>query len=397
MIQDTKYKILAIDTSCDETSAAVTKETKVLSNIIWSQAYLHAKWGGVVPSLAKREHEERIDWVIERALKTAFPKRKTSYQSLSEPKTLKSRRLVTNYITAVAVTVGPGLAIALEVGINKAKEISRKHKLPFIAVNHIEGHLLSPLARPKNFQFPISNFQSKSKNYKLQITNNYFPALGIIASGGHTEFVFIKKIGQYRIIAQTDDDALGESLDKAARLLGFGYPGGEILEKIAKEGNPKTYNLPIPMLGREKEMRFSYSGLKTALVRQVNDLSCKKKDLSKKVVANLAASYQLTAFTHLIRVLDYILKSNQYPVKNILAGGGVMANVTLRKMVRKTAFCYGVKVLFPYSKKLYGDNAAMIGVAANYKFERNEFVKPKDLDNVNRVPRAKVDKPFPWE
>ena len=138
MTQDTKYKILSIDTSCDETSVSITQGIIVLSNIIWSQASLHAEWGGVVPSLAKREHEKRIDWIIQKALKTAGVKIED--------------------LNAVAVTIGPGLAIALEVGIGKAKDISKKYNLPFIPVNHIEGHLLSPLARPKNFQFPIVNF-----------------------------------------------------------------------------------------------------------------------------------------------------------------------------------------------------------------------------------------------
>ena len=170
-MQKTKTRILSIDTSCDETSVAVTENTKVLSNIIWSQASLHAKWGGVLPSLAKREHEERIDWVITKALKTAFPNSPTTIYHL----------IATN-IDAIAVTVGPGLAIALEVGINKAKEVCLKYNLPLIAVNHIEGHLLSSLARPKNFQFPqrqtlvtISNIQL-NPNFKIQNskpTTNY--------------------------------------------------------------------------------------------------------------------------------------------------------------------------------------------------------------------------------
>lgn len=359
-----KVKILSIDTSCDETSAAVTQGVKALSNVIWSQASLHAKWGGVVPSLAKRKHEERINWVIKKALGT--------------------RHRALDGIDAVAVTVGPGLAIALEVGIKKAKEISKNYNLPFIPVNHIEGHILSPLA------------VSRISNSKLPISKLEFPALGIVTSGGHTEVVLINKIGDYKIIAQTHDDALGEALDKAARLLGFGYPGGEILEKIAKDGNPENYALPIPMLGRESQMYFSYSGLKTAFVRLISEEKEKenKNELTKKDIANLAASYQHIAFTHFIRVLDYILKTGKYPVKQILAGGGVMANVTLRKMIRKVAKDHDTKALFPYSKKLYCDNAAMIGIVASFKYDRNEYLKPKELDKVDRIPRAKVDKRF---
>jgi N6-L-threonylcarbamoyladenine synthase len=357
--------ILAIDTSCDETAAAVTKGAKVLSNVVWSQASLHAKWGGVVPSIAKREHQERIDWVIAKAVQSA--------------------RVKVQNLDAIAVTVGPGLAIALEVGIEKAKEISKKYNLPFIAVNHIEGHLLSPLALSQNSQ--ISNLRSQIK----------FPALGIVTSGGHTEVVWIKNIGGYEIIAQTSDDALGESLDKAARLLGFGYPGGEILEKIAKEGNPEFYSLPIPMLGREKEMHYSYSGLKTAFVRLLKEARLNNRKLTKKDIANLSACYQQAAFIHFIRVLEYILRSNKYPTENIFAGGGVMANLTLRKMLRKLAQKFDIKILFPYSKKLYGDNAAMIGVAAYFKLKRKEFLRPNELDKVDRLPRAKVDQNFAWK
>ena len=361
-------RILSIDTSCDETATAVTDGTKVLSNIIWSQASLHAKWGGVLPSLAKREHQKRIDWVINKAMLNA------KFQMLN--------------IDAVAVTVGPGLAIALEVGIDKAKDLSIKFNKPFIPVNHIEGHLLSPLAQSKNL--PTTDF-------RLLTTEITFPALGIVTSGGHTEVVLIKSIGDYKIIAQTSDDALGESLDKVARLLGFGYPGGEILEKVARDGNPKVYTLPIPMLGREKEMYFSYSGLKAAFFRLLKEVKENNKELTTKETADLAASYQHVAFTHFIRVLEYILKSNKYPVKNILAGGGVMANVTLRKMLRNLCRKYEIEAHFPYSKKLYTDNAAMIGIAAHFKFERKEFLKPSDLAKVDRVPRAKVDKPFVWE
>jgi len=399
-MQKTKTRILSIDTSCDETSVAVTENTKVLSNIIWSQASLHAKWGGVLPSLAKREHEERIDWVITKALKTAFPNSPTTIYHL----------IATN-IDAIAVTVGPGLAIALEVGINKAKEVCLKYNLPLIAVNHIEGHLLSSLARPKNFQFPqrqtlvtISNIQlnpnfkiqnsKPTTNYRLLTTDISFPALGVVTSGGHTEVIYINNLGDYQIIATTSDDALGESLDKAARLLGLGYPGGEVLEKLAKDGVPNFYKLPIPMIGREKELNYSYSGLKTAFVRLLNRIG--KEDLNEKEVANLAATFQNVAFTHFIRVLEYIIKSNTYPAKNILAGGGVMANATLRKMLRKLSSKYNYKVHFPYSKKLYTDNAAMIGIAAYFKYIKGDYIKLNKLDFVERSPRARVDQLFNW-
>lgn len=363
-MKGSKIKILSIDTSCDETAASVTENLTVLSNIIWSQASLHARWGGVVPSIAQREHKKRIDWVVKKALSVAMVEIKN--------------------LNAIAVTVGPGLAIALEVGIIKAKEISKKFDLPFVPVNHIEGHLLSPLAVSKN-QKPEVNISKVS-----------FPALGIVASGGHTEVILIKDIGNYQIIAKTLDDALGESLDKAARLLKFGYPGGAILEKIAKGGSPEKYPLPIPMVGREKEMNLSYSGLKTAFFRTLSQMQKGDKKLSKNTVSDLASSFQLTAFKHFIRVLEYILKTNKISLENILAGGGVMANTTLRKMLRKVSKKYGVKILFPYSKKLYTDNAAMIGIAAYFKYKRGDFISPKNLDKIERLPRSMVDKLFSW-
>src|SRR3989344_1832693 len=316
-------KILAIDTSCDETAAAVTDGTKVLSNIIWSQASLHAKFGGIYPSLAKRQHEERIDFVIEKALKSAFPKI-TNHQSL-----------ITNHITAIAVTIGPGLAIALEVGIKKAKELAKKYNKPLIAVNHVEGHTLSVLAR--------------SRNSKFQITNYKFPALAFVASGGTTQLILVKEIGKYEIIAETHDDALGEALDKAARMLGLGYPGGAILEKFAKEGNPNSYSLPIPLKGQENRMIFSYSGLKTAFYKLVEQTT-KDKGLSKEVIQDLAASYQNVAYEHIIRVISYFIHNSSFKIHEFWFSGGVSANIELRKKLRK--ICKENKIILrtPYSK-----------------------------------------------
>lgn len=328
--------ILAVDTSCDETAVAVTDGTKVITNVVWSQASLHAKWGGVVPSLAQRQHEERIDWVIKRAIGE-------------------------NKIDAVAVTEGPGLAIALGVGIGKAKELARKWGVPIVGVNHIEGHILSALANNEK----VPNF----------------PAVAMAISGKHTELIYVERIGRYKILARTTDDALGEALDKAARMLGLGYPGGAVLEKMAKLGNPKAYPLPLPMAGREDRGEFSYSGLKTAFWRLTNN-----KDLSRQDVYDLAASFQDMAFKHLIRISKNVL--SDYQVKDILVGGGVAANVELRKRIRKMAKELGIKTWFPYSKKLYGDNAAMIGVVAGFKAKEGRFDEP---ENIDRKPRWTVN------
>lgn len=351
--------ILSVDTSCDETSAAVTKGLKVLSNIIWSQANIHAKFGGVVPSEAKRQHERKIFWVVERAVNTANIK----YRNFD----------------AFSVTVGPGLAIALGVGINFAKQLYEKYHKPLISVNHLEGHILSSLAKKKN---------SLEKTSEENI-NKYFPAYGIVVSGGNTILLLIENIGKYKTLALTIDDALGESLDKSARFLGLGYPGGSILEKFARHGNPKKYHFTIPLLGRENEGHYSYSGIKTAFIRQVKDLMLKNKILSKDQVCDLAASYQHTAFEHFFRVTDKTLISTITPdIKHLFIGGGVAANVDFRKRTRGLCKKYNLTPLFPYSKKLYGDNAAMIGVAAYFKYLKEDFSDPTTLD---RLPNMKID------
>jgi len=340
-------KILSIDTSCDETAAAVTQDLKILSNIVWSQASAHAKFGGVMPSLAQRMHEERIDWVIDQAIK-------------------KSKTEIGN-IDTIAVTVGPGLSIALGVGTDRAKRLAAKYNKKLIAVNHLEGHVLSPLAN--NSQLTINNFQ--------------FPALGLVISGGNTILVKISKIGSYKTLAQTTDDALGEALDKAARMLGLGYPGGAILEKFARGGNTKAYKLPIPIAGQEERKIFTYSGLKTSFSRLIES----EKPLSKEKITNLADCFQDVAFTHIIRVCSHVIRNSKFEYKNLLVGGGVSANIELRKRLRKLGEETGIKVLFPYSKKLTGDNAVMIGIAAYFKAQRGEFISPEKID---RNPNAMI-------
>ncbi len=343
-------KILSIDTSCDETAAAVTEDIKILSNTIWSQASLHAKFGGVMPSLAQRMHKERIDWVVDKALQSS----KTEIRDLD----------------AIAVTIGPGLSIALGVGIDKAKELAKKYNKKLIAVNHLEGHILSPLAKSKSLQTDVN-----------------YPALGLVISGGNTMLVKINKIGEYKVLAQTTDDALGEALDKSARMLGLGYPGGAILEKLARGGNISTYTLPVPISGQEDRKIFTYSGLKTAIMRLIEKEKEKNENLSKQKISDLAACFQDAAFTHLTRVISYIIRNSEYGVDTLLVGGGVSANTELRKRLRNIGKQFNIKVLFPYSKRLTGDNAAMIGIAAYFKAQRGEFAK---MDNIDRDPRAKL-------
>jgi len=354
-------KILAIDTSCDETSAAVTEGIRILSNIVWSQASLHAKFGGVYPSLAQREHKSRINWVVEKAIGNSG--------------------LKIQNIDAYAVTVGPGLAIALGVGINKAKELAKKYTKPLIAVNHIEGHLLSSLARTKDDQFSMTNDQLKKT----------FPAIGLVVSGGTTQVILAERLGKYNILATTSDDALGEALDKGARALGLGYPGGAVLEKIARNGRINSYPLPIPLAGRESLSKFSYSGLKTALVRLVEKINTEKGVLDKTDIQNLAISYQDVAFEHIVRVLSFIIGKWKMENGNLLIGGGVAANVELRKRLRKLAKENSLTIHFPYSQKLYTDNAAMIGISAFFNYQQGKFLKPSQLQRIDRKPKLKIN------
>jgi len=334
-------KILAIDTSCDETAVAVVENTTILSNVIWSQIKLHKQYGGVMPSVAKLAHEEHISEVVDLAMTNA--------------------RCKMSNIDAIAVTQGSGLAIALEVGIKKAKELTANINKPLIAVNHIEGHVLS----------------AWTQNVK-------FPAMAIVVSGKHTDVIAVEQIGQYQILAETQDDALGEALDKAARMLGLGYPGGAILEKMAKEGSPDHFPLPLPMRGREDEHSFSYSGLKAAMWRLVEQ----EKPLDKQKIYDLAASFQKMAFEHLIRVCKHTLLASPALPKDLLVGGGVIANLELRKRVRSLCKELNMVPHFPTNKKLCGDNAAMIGIAAYFKAQRGEFADPNNLD---RLPRWRID------
>lgn len=324
--------ILAIDTSCDETCAAVTRGRKVLSNVIASQINIHAKYGGVVPHLAKRAHEAKIEFVVREAV-------------------LKSRIYHLESLAAVAVTVGPGLAPALEVGIAYAKNLAQKWHKPLIAINHMEGHLLSSLA-----------------NTVGTVPTDF---LGLLVSGGHTQLIFVNKIGSYQLLGETLDDAAGEALDKLAKMLKLGYPGGPIIEALAKKGNPDAIKLPIPMR-YSKDFNFSFSGLKTAAMYLIQ----KQPQLSTLEVENFCAAFQQAIAISLCIKLKNAIK--QYQPKAILLGGGVLSNLYLRRQIRAAA--RPLPVLIPYSKKLFTDNAAMIGIAAYRHYLNQDFADPKTLD-----------------
>ena len=343
-------KILAIDTSCDETAVAITDGRRVLSNVIYSQVLLHKKWGGVVPSIAKRAHEERIDFVVEEALRKVRNKNFCSLQN----------------IDVIAVTQGPGLAVALEVGIKKAKELAKKYQKKIIAVNHLEGHIYSAF---------VQNSQGNPKqDFK-------FPYLVLIISGGHTEFVVFKNHLEYQVIGETLDDAAGEALDKTAKLLGLGYPGGPVLERLSKEAENKDFHhFPRPML-KSKDLNFSFSGLKTSFYYFL-----KKNPNQTSEVKLLASSFQEAVFDTLIKKTEKAIK--QTGINNLIIGGGVIANLHLRQLFRKLVGKYHGEILFPSYKYLTGDNAAMIGIVAGFKARKGLFVD--DIDQLDRVPRMSL-------
>ncbi|MDP3785318.1 MAG: tRNA (adenosine(37)-N6)-threonylcarbamoyltransferase complex transferase subunit TsaD [bacterium] len=350
-------KILAIETSCDETTIAVLSAEKsksgvafsILSNQVASQVKIHAPFGGVVPNLAKREHQRNLPILLKRALKE-------SKLLNSKIKNQKSK------IDAVCVTYGPGLEPALWEGIEFAKKLAKKWKVPLVPVNHLEGHIYSALMRAPRFAIHDSNL---------------FPLLTLIVSGGHTELVFSKKHLDYKILGETLDDAAGEAFDKVARMLGLGYPGGPILSKLAQKGNPKAFDFPRPML-HSKDLNFSFSGLKTSVLYKLREL----EKISARTKADIAASFQAATVDVLTKKTLDALK--QYNPKSVVLGGGVAANDKLREKLphKILEINYHTNILLP-EKIFTGDNAAMIAVAGYYHFRAKKFNKnPKATGNL---------------
>ncbi len=315
--------ILAIETSCDETAAAVICGGKVKSNVIASQARLHAKFGGVVPEVAARSHITAIIPTIDLALKQA----KTKLADL-------------DYI---AVTQGPGLATSLMVGIDTASALGAALGIPVVPINHLEAHI-------------YANFVG---------TRIKFPAIALIVSGGHTLLVQMKKHGTYHVVGETVDDAAGEAFDKTAKMLGLGYPGGPLISKLAKKGNPTAFNFPRPMIN-SKNFEFSFSGLKTAVLYTLQ----KRRKISQQDKADVAASVQQAIVEVQINKLEKTII--RYKPKTIMLGGGVAANEMLRneftKLAKKYKFAYSIPK-FEYCT----DNAAMIGLAAFYRLKNMQL------------------------
>jgi len=312
-------KILAIETSCDDTGIAILEASKkgdfsVLSNMVASQIELGKKYGGVYPMMAKRAHEKNLL----PTLKTALNKAKTSLEN----------------INLIAVTNGPGLEPCLWTGINFAKDLSKKYNIPIVPVNHIEGHILVNFLDKKDIKFPV---------------------IALVVSGGHTQIILVKKIGKYEILGETRDDAAGECFDKCAKILGLGYPGGPIVAELAKKSKPGKITLPRPMM-HTKDYDFSFSGLKTAVLYKDRDTKTKNKNYKQDMAAEIQQA-----------IIDVLLKKTikavkDYKAKTLILGGGVSANAELRGQFTEAS---NIPVIFP-DANLSTDNGLMIAIAGFY-------------------------------
>ncbi len=346
-----KITFLGIETSCDETAAAVIRENEngtadILSNIVSSQIDEHREFGGIVPELAARSHLENIEFIIEKSLKE-------SKISLSE-------------IDGIAATAGPGLVVCLTIGLNIGKSIAAFSNKPFIGVNHLEGHALSP-----------------SLENKIE-----FPYLLLLISGGHTQYLIVKDVNQYEQLGTTIDDALGEAFDKTAKMLDLGYPGGPNVEKFAKLGDKNYFKLPEPIINKAG-CNLSFAGLKTAVLRE------SKKINEKKLKYNLAASFQNTINKILYKKTKVAIKEFRNKTKkdtvHLIVAGGVAANKSIRENLTSLSNEMNCKTIYP-NLELCGDNAAMIAWAGIKRFKK-ELI---DDINISAKSRWPLDKNAPY-
>ncbi len=377
----TEPLILAIDTSCDDTSVAVLRGRSVLSSVISSQVELHKKWGGVVPDIAKRAHKENIGKVYQEALKRA--------------------RITEAEIEFVAVTYGPGLAIALEVGVEFAKRLAYSQKKKLVPINHMEGHLLASF---------ILNRQAKGRIEQDQ-EDKVFPALALLMSGNHTEIIYAAGLNKYEILGETLDDAAGEAFDKVARMLDLGYPGGPVMTLLAgradkkwadarlgfEERNDKKplseiagrFGLPIPMM-RSGDLNFSFSGLKTACLYKIRDLRARyakdtdwSYDFAREFINAIAKSLTFK--------LRKAIKLHP-EIKSVVIGGGVSNNEYIVREIGSLAKKTGKKYFLPEAR-FRSDNAGMIGIAAYYNIVNKKYwIEGEDILQLDRKPMLKLTK-----
>lgn len=332
-------KILAIESSCDETAAAVVRNGRIVeSNVISSQIELHKLYGGVVPEIASRKHIEKINQVVQAALDEAG--------------------CTLDDIDAIGVTYGPGLVGALLVGVAEAKAIAYARNLPLVGVHHIEGHI--------------------SANY-IEHPNLEPPFICLVVSGGHTHLVCVKEYGKYEIIGRTRDDAAGEAFDKVARAIGLGYPGGPKIDKLSKEGNPEAITFPKAHVA-DAPYDFSFSGVKSSVLNYIN--SCEMKGITYNQ-ADIAASFQKAVIDVLV---EHSMKAvDEYGLKQFAIAGGVAANSGLREAMKQACEAKGITFSYP-SPIFCTDNAAMIGAAAYYEY----LAGTRHGLDLNAVPNLKL-------
>jgi N6-L-threonylcarbamoyladenine synthase len=320
--------VLGIETSCDETAAALVRDGReILSSVISSQVPIHKRFGGVVPELASREHLDKIVPVVNEAFERAGATARD--------------------VDGLAVTAGPGLVGSLLVGVSYAKAMAYALNKPFVGVNHIEGHIYSVA------------FENPPIEY---------PAEALIVSGGHTNIFFIPEPGKYKVLSRTRDDAAGEAFDKVAKMLGLGYPGGPIIERLAREGDPHAVSFSLPRMG-DGLPDFSFSGLKTAVTKHVRESGLRPVENGgepSQEIKDLAASFQHTVVQSLVKTMERVAEEN-YP-RTLIIAGGVACNGKLREVARETAARLELPVYFP-SPHLSTDNAAMIAAAGTVKLQ----------------------------
>ncbi len=331
--------VLGIESSCDETAAAIVRGGReMVSSVISSQVDIHKRFGGVVPELASREHLDKIVPVVDEAFARAGGVKKTE-------------------IDGIAVTAGPGLVGSLLVGVSYAKAMAFALNKPLVGVNHIEGHIFSVV------------FENPPVEY---------PALALVVSGGHTNLFHVPAPGKYKVVARTRDDAAGEAFDKVAKMLGLGYPGGPIIERLAREGNPKSVHFSIPRMG-DGRPDFSFSGLKTAVSKHVRETALRPVAAGEEpsqAIKDLAASFQSVVVRSLVGTMERL--AEELNPRTLIVAGGVACNGALREESRAAAIRLSVPVYFP-SPHLSTDNAAMIAAAGTVKLEAGERA-PLDLN-----------------
>lgn len=323
--------VLGIETSCDETAAAIVRDGReILSSVIASQVETHKRFGGVVPEIASREHLDKIVPIVDEAFAQAGIKPKD--------------------IDGIAVTIGPGLVGSLLVGVSYAKAMAFALQKPLVGVNHIEGHVYSvAFGNP-----PVE-----------------YPALALIVSGGHSNLFFVPEPGKYKVVARTRDDAAGEAFDKVAKMLGLSYPGGPIIEKLAREGNPKAVKFSLPRMG-DGSPDFSFSGLKTAVTKHVRESGLQpvtNGEEPSQAIKDLAASFQSVVIRSLVGTTERVAAN--YSPKTLIVAGGVACNEALRNASQEAASRMEIPVYFP-SRHLSTDNAAMIAAAGTVKLQAGE-------------------------